>query len=621
VTREVERLDGLALPGRATLGPLRFSVPGLLGEPDGGADDVDLTLRSADAPLGVRQLFLGTRGSEFELRFPVLNPEIGGTDEGLHPVGDRSFLVHAPVSVESVARLRTQAPQLVVLGNARTLWNEGRRFVETLDVLRSGLGSSPLLWAPRVALPHRIPLLAYLGIDLVDTTEGTLRSAQGAYLDASLGCRNPDLARDGSVDDGSASSPASSERRTAHARRVYRDAIRETRAAAHSGRLRELVEARLTAEPALSEMLRYADRILASALETTTPVAAAATRSYVLAESRRRPEMVRFRTRLLERYRPPPGKSVLLLVPCSKTKPYRRSRSHRRFASALEGVRPLERVHVVSVSSPIGVVPRELEDMYPARHYDIPVTGDWAEDERAAVVAGVEHLRQQGSYRSVVVHLDPSEYAFVRELLPPSPGVRWTISDHRTTSPDALRSLREAVATALEEVVPIEGGPLAVVREELKELASVQFGRVAADRLFATPARLAGRPWFQRLTDGRIDLATLREERGLFHLTLAGARRMGPPYSLAVEADPSLPLTGDLFVPGVRGADPAIRVGDSVILLRGGELAGVGEAMLPGPRMTELERGLAVRIRHRVPLSTDTPMTAVAPVTDHGPVV
>jgi predicted RNA-binding protein len=71
----------------------------------------------------------------------------------------------------------------------------------------------------------------------------------------------------------------------------------------------------------------------------------------------------------------------------------------------------------------------------------------------------------------------------------------------------------------------------------------------------------------------------------------------------------------------VRGADPEIRAGDSVILLRGGALAGVGEAVLPGRLMVELPRGLAVRMRHRAHGPTDTPMTEEPSVPDPGPVV
>ena len=535
------------------------------------------------------------------------------------PIGAHAVLVHGPL--ERAPEAPEPRPELIVLGNARALWAEGAPFVRALRATRQTYGGAPVLWAPRVALPHRLPLLAYLGVDLSDTTEGLFAAVRGEYLDPALGAFDRTAASAERTCDCPACAsdpPGALELHTVHA---YRRALAETRAAVRAGRLRELVEARLPAEPVLAEMLRYADRELADALEERTPVVGNGVRGYVVLESFRRPEMVRFRRRLIERYRPPPSKSVLLLVPCSRTKPYRHSRSHRRFATAWEGVRAAERVHVVSVSSPIGVVPRELEDLPPARHYDIPVTGDWLDPEREAVVTGIRHLLAEGTYRSIVVHLDPAEYSFLRPALEGREGVRWTCSDGRTTSGDALRSLREAVEAALAPERPVAGGPLAVVREELREVASVQFGRAGAERLFVAPVRLAGRPWFQRLTDGRTDLATLREERGLFHLTVAGARRWMPAPPFGVEVDPALSLAGDLFAPGVRRADPAIRAGDSVVLLRDGALAGVGEAVLPGPLMMELGHGLAVRVRHRAHAPTDTPMTGEAPRSDPGPVV
>ena len=489
--------------------------------------------------------------------------------------------------------------------------------------MRAAVGAAPLLWAPRVALPHRIPLLVYLGVDLLDTTEGALRSTQGEFLDRTFGtARRPDAVVERSCD-----CPAY--RRDppgplgVHADWVYQRALAETRAALRMGRLRELVEARLVAEPALAEMLRHADRELARPLEERTSMVGNESHAYVLAEAHRRPEMVRFLERLIERYRPPPSKTVLLLVPCSKTKPYRRSRSHRRFLGALEGLRALERMHIVSVSSPIGLVPGARGRVPGAavlrhpgdRRLDRTGARDRPDEPRPSspprrLPIGGRAPRPGGV--SLPGRAPPARSG--RYLDPrgrPDHFLRGTLSASNKRSRNCWRGTR-----------PVPGGPLSVVREELREVASVQFGRAAAERLFAPPIRLAGRPWFQRLTDGRTDLATLREERGLFHLTVAGARRLGPSYPLAVEVDPALPLTGDLFVPGVRAADPLIRVGDSVILLREGKLAGVGEAALPGPLMSDLERGLAVRIRHREHLRTDTPMTEEgSPSGDSGPVV
>jgi archaeosine synthase alpha-subunit len=619
--RSVECLEGLSLVGRAILGPVSLPTPALLQSRREGESGSGLSLEALPAPIGERGLRISDAVAHFDLKVSILSPEISGEGPGVYPAGPAAFLVHPPFRADAAAAARAERPELIVLGNARALWADGLPFVHAVRDVRSAFGAAPLLWAPRLALPHRIPLLVYRGVDLLDTTEAQLTAAQGVFLDPVLGPRKPPPARrERSCDCPSCSSdpvgPLSD-----HAVSASHRSMAETVAAARGGLLRELVESRLVAEPALSEMLRYTDRELRGFLDERTPVAFTGSRNYVLLESHRRPEMLRFRTRLLERYCPPPSKTVLLLVPCSKTKPYRRSRSHRRFWGALEGLSGLERVHLVSVSSPIGLVPRELEDVPPARHYDIPVTGEWEESERAYVRVALARLRASGGYRSVIVHLDPEEYSFLSSDLPPSETVRWTLRDDRTTTNEAVAALRSEVSRALANGSPVPGGPLSVVREELEALAGVQFGPDAARRLFAPPVRLSGRPWFQRVTDGRADLATWREERGLFHLTVAGARRLMPDPPLLVEADPGVTLEGDLFVPGVRRADERIRVGDAVVLLRDGHLAGVGEAALPGRLMTELSRGLAVRVRHREHAPTDSPMTEERSPSDAGPVV
>ena len=621
MARTLERLQGLSLMGGATLGPVPLRTPALLESRAENETGPGASLRSVPAPVGRRGLEISEGTAQFRVEVPVLTPEISGEGPGVYPIGPGAVLVHPPITADVSSVLGTAPLELVVLGNARALWADGLPFVEAIRDVRTIFGAAPLLWTPRLALPHRIPLLAYLGVDLVDTTQALLESARGVYLDTGLGARTPAPRRLERACDCPGCSSEADGALTVHARVACRRALDETVAAARAGRLRELVESRLVAEPALAEMLRYADRELQGLLEERTPVAYSGSRDYVLLESHRRPEMARFRRRLLERYRPPPSKTVLLLVPCSKTKPYRRSRSHRRFWGALEGLRALERVHVVSVSSPIGLVPRELEDIPPARHYDIPVTGDWEESERAYVRTALAHLLGGGGYRSVVVHLDPVEYSFLEAELPPSESLQWTLENDRTTTSEALAALRAAVESALADQTPVPGGPLATVREELEAIAAVQFGPDAARRLFAPPVRLSGRPWFQRVTDGHHDLATWREERGLFHLTVEGARRLMPDPPLSVEVHPDVPLAGDLFVPGVRRADESIRAGDSVTLVRGERLVAVGEAALPGRLMTELTRGLAVHVRHREHAPTDTPMTEERSPPDAGPVV
>ena len=43
------------------------------------------------------------------------------------------------------------------------------------------------------------------------------------------------------------------------------------------------------------------------------------------------------------------------------------------------------------ITSPLGLVPRELELIFPAQQYDIPVTGHWFEDELAMIKEGINN--------------------------------------------------------------------------------------------------------------------------------------------------------------------------------------------------------------------------------------
>lgn len=606
MARLVRRLEGLSVSGPATVGPLSFESPALLGAsvpdelPSDWGEEGRLVAGPAPSP-GARSVVIEGKVGRLELSFPIPTPEIAGSEGGSAELGHGAWLLHWPSAEATWRSLEAGRPELLVLANARALFGDGSRLVEAVREIRDRLGARPLLYLPRIALPNRLALLAYLGADLLDATEALMRASEGSLLTAEFGplatprdgapplCRCAACAAGRPIAGG------------AHALLALGAELERVRTALAIGRLRELVESRLTSEPALAEQLRYLDRIAADLLEERTPVTGGELRAYVLRESLRRPEVRRFRERFVERYRPPPSKRVLLLVPCSKTKPYRNSPSHRRMVRALEGLRGLPALHIVSVTSPLGLVPRELEELPPCRHYDIPVTGEWDESERADVVRALRHIVQTGRYESVLVHLDREEYGFLETELSAAPHPLWTSEGGRTTGPAALRALHAAAEEALGRLGGPLPSPLAVVREELEEIAALQFGREAARRLFEGPVRLHGRPWFQRVTDGAgTDLATWRAERGLFQLTTAGGGRMLPARPLTVEVADDVDLQGDLFVPGVRRADPSIRIGDAVLLLRGGELAAVGEAELPGALMVQLERGRAVEVRHRV---------------------
>lgn len=595
--RHLVRLDGATLVGEASAGDLRFTLPGLLfASPKGPSTPSDLPAGSVrieeGAPSGVmrRAIRLSQGPLSLDLTFPVASPEVSGGDEPLTEMAPRVVGARTPLSPRAAKHLKDGAFDLVVWLNARSAWTDSERFVRDAIGLREGAGPAPLLWAPRVATPGRLSILYALGLDLLDTTEGLFAAAAGH--------------RPGADIDDLVTAPPSPPSEGSLRRSVEEEYLAEFGRVllfARAGRLRELVEARLTPEPKRAEVLRYFDGLGAAFQEVHAPVLGSGTRPYSTKEALRRPEVERFRTRFLSRYRPPASKRTLLLVPCSMTKPYASSPSHRRIARALEGIPGAGSLHWASVTSPLGLVPRELECVHPARNYDIPVTGHWDEDERRWVHDAIAHLLASGTYTHTVVHLPCQEYRWLEDLLPPE-RCPWTVEGESTTSAPSLARLASALRLAHDPARRgPSGGPLARVREELASLARFQFGAPMAERLFEGEVRLMGRPWFQRLiSPAKEDLATWREEVGFWRLTVPGARKvLDQAQGSRVQVRGGVELRGDLFAPGVLEADAGLRVGDDVVLLRDGEVLGVGEAKVPGPWMGRLPRGLVVKVRHR----------------------
>ncbi|MGI0156719.1 MAG: hypothetical protein ACREDE_11400 [Thermoplasmata archaeon] len=168
--RSAERLEGLAIAGAASVGAVRLEVPALLDSDGSAGPGVRLSGERADRP-GRRRWILQSPEARLELEARVATPEISGTAESTELAAERCWFLHFPIEDSEWERVRSSRPELVVLSNARALFAQGEPFVTAVGAIRRQLGAAPLLWAPRVALPNRLALLTYLGVDLLDLTE------------------------------------------------------------------------------------------------------------------------------------------------------------------------------------------------------------------------------------------------------------------------------------------------------------------------------------------------------------------------------------------------------------------------------------------------------------------
>ncbi|WP_299262529.1 archaeosine synthase subunit alpha [Halorientalis sp.] len=491
-------------------------------------------------------------------------------------------------AVVSPATAADHGTDAYVLANATGYAGHAAAFVDALMSVQDATPADTALYFPGVATPANVATLVYAGVDLVDTDRAVLRGTQGFYqatdgeyfledLDelpcACPACQQPAAAFD-------------REDCADHNQRALAAELARVRRRIRDGSLRDYVEGQARHDQWLTATVRRLDQQY-SYLEQRTPVVRREEITAATDDTLRRVEIQRFAERVTTRYRsrfPNP----LVLVPCSATKPYSESQSHGQYHDVIQW-----RAHVASMTSPIGVVPQELECTYPAQHYDSVVTGEWTATEIEFVANVLETYLRRNDYPNVIAHVPPGGYRDIVEHATADLDVEpvFTVDDHPTTS-ESLSSL----AAELE-------GELTYPKRErehntVRAIADYQFGAGAGDALFDDLHTESRYPKL-RVTDGDGEqLAAMVPEYGVLSLTLAGGRRWvesDAPVA-RVEIDDFVPH-GSVLAPGVVDAGDDIRPGDEVVI-EGPSAFGVGRAAMSGPEMVESTRGIASQVRH-----------------------
>lgn len=302
----------------------------------------------------------------------------------------------------------------------------------------------------------------------------------------------------------------------------------------------------------------------------------------ISAESLHRPEVARWHTRIKERYTPPAGAALTVVLPCSARKPYSKSRSHFHFINAIKrgGGNKKGLVHEVILTSPLGMVPRELEGLYPAAHYDVPVTGQWSQEEKDfSMDLMADYMAKAGT--KVIAHVDGAYRDICSALDIPMTTQR---------GKDGARQLEDMVRDALKDMDPRRRDSL----EPIRKIADFQFGPGAGDILVGTDAILRRR---QVLRD-RQQICAVNPKDGFLSLSLKGMEYLKDLGRYWVKLS-FKPKTRSIFAVGVEEADLGISPGDEVLVFYDGEVVGVGRSVLSGREMVRATKGLAINLRHK----------------------
>ena len=542
-----------------TIDDMRLTTPAVLRSGTGGEGD-----RIEAGPEG-RVLWL--MGGSVRLDSSVSVTASSGVSTGVEDHGSIA-VVRLPLPDDLTF---PETADVVVVPNAFDLRSNARLLVDQVIKLREAAGYNRLIAMFGIADPSTLALLAYMGVDIFDDS---FPAASGLSGIATL--PEGEIAAGGDVSE-------------SNREEMVRECAK-VRSFIEGGRLRELVDQRSSSSPVSVAVLRLFDDIGCAYQEESVDDVGRRF-SCNTTQSLRRPDVLKYRKQILERYQKPAHKRVLVLLPCSAKKPYHASKTHKIFGTAVHASNYETVVHEVIVTSPLGAVPRELDSFYPANSYDIPVTGEWKCEEKRFIRELVGHIISQG-YDAVISHLG-EDTELVKGLCPNM--IETVVGD--PVSPVSIQNLTDALR---ETTKGMELGNYYQDRREcVKSILRFQFGKEAAERIMDDDTYAIGKYPYWKLLRNKVQLGMLSEERGMLSLTLDGAEILAECGCATVEMM-DFELKGNLFAVGVIRADPSIRIGDEAVVLKNGKVVGVGVAMMSGREMTDLKRGIAVKIRHKL---------------------
>jgi archaeosine synthase len=322
------------------------------------------------------------------------------------------------------------------------------------------------------------------------------------------------------------------------------------------------------------------------------------------------PNVNKYKNTLIKNVEPNPNTKICVFLPCSMTKPYSKSKSHRQFRKILRNAAQqwYKYISEVIITSPIGIAPRELEEVFPVAHYDISVTGEWdAEELRLTADSIIEWVKKLPSEVKLVAYLhggyrqafelamkkaDIDESLRLTHLIVNSP------EDFNIAIQETIKSLEK-----LEKTRKIEDS-LSNEEQSIKMIADFQFGLGAGTALIGSAARflLSRNEMYKTIMGfesyGNVQLGRYLRNSGHIQLNYQGGERLKDHPGIAVTLN-TLDITGTtIFKPGIERVDSGLCSGDEVVILGpNNEYLGVGALIVNSNIIPRMRRGAIVNVR------------------------
>ncbi len=267
--------------------------------------------------------------------------------------------------------------------------------------------------------PFMFSLAVALGCDLFDSAAYALYARQNRYMTENgtwqlsnldyFPCSCPNCMKETPKDVISRSKKEIETFLAEHNLFVCISEIRRIKQAIREGRLWELVEMRTHAHPALFSAVKKIKEH-AEFIEKFSPVVKKRGFFFFSSVGLARPEVLHYKNQLLKNYQPPINSKILLLLPQTHKKPYHNTRIYKKVKNIIK--RALrdqsELVHVCFYAAPFGIIPIEIDEVYPLSQNEVTTPFDSETKEYIAILLS-EYIKKF-QYETVILLNDFSQW-------------------------------------------------------------------------------------------------------------------------------------------------------------------------------------------------------------------
>ncbi|MFX0163725.1 MAG: DUF5591 domain-containing protein [Candidatus Hodarchaeota archaeon] len=423
-----------------------------------------------------------------------------------------------------------------------------RNIINTIIKIKNNLDNNLVIMASGRIIPKFYPILVYLGVDLIDSTYLLYLSAENfydtieyllpiykvKYLPCSCVACKGNLKKLYEVKH----SPEKIDLICLHNLITANNYMMKIKQYLQHEDYRAFVEKSSLDATTIISTLKILDKEFFNLIRYETPITQKDKKIKCFGPiSYNRPDFREFRERVINNFEPEAWTTLIVLLPCSAKKPYSSSKSHKLFYRAIRKFSEFPNFQEIIITSPLGAIPRQLENVYPVNSYDISVTGEWDSEEIQITSDMLTNLlKKYNQSIPIICHLEREYYKIVKKVESNLP-YTFFFSDikGKPTSKESLESLEKLIHKHKNDFIPekrlFKGDYLLKTWiRKFNKILDYQFGIGTGEKVVTVDLQLRKiKSYFQiELIDykTKVKLGTFDAVTGQISLTITGMNKL-----------------------------------------------------------------------------------------------